>query len=222
MNRKTALIALLVVFTVAVIYAAGAQPDYCPLKAVRKWKYSYFSKKENKKKDDIETSVIKTEKLNGQEYADYEIPSRNMHLYGWADEKGVYLKAAKVSLPVLGFLSVDIEFDPPGTVLDYPVKKDKVWTYSGTAHARVLGFITIDQKVNAAFYYYGQETVEVNGVKMKAYHVKGMSSRRWEAETPVTGECWLVPEVGLVRAETVNSKLELINHTVSAGTEVNP
>lgn len=204
------IILLVCVFFMPVYISAGYdEPETnFPMGLKYHWTYSLYSKKENKQKDDVHTYISKTEKHGNVLYYVYEVPSRGMRYHIKKQDDGVYVKAAKVNLPILGFIGVDIVFNPSVCVVKFPFSKGGAWKYDGTVHVQLL-FIGIDKKIQAEFTQMGYEAVDVNGKTMTAYHMHGLVSRGWEVEKPLYGDYWLVPNTGVVKAETKNSRMEL-------------
>jgi hypothetical protein len=210
------IVILILIFLIAFfVYAGNIEQDtYCPVALKQHWVYSFYSKKEKKQKDDIHTYVNKMEIYDGAAYYDYETPVRSMHYLVAKTDSGVFLKAAKLNLPVLGFIGVDVVFDPPAVVLKFPFKKGDTWSYDGTVHVRLLAFIDIDRKVSAEFTQMGQEEIVVSGRKIRAYHLRGHVSRKWDVDKPVSGDYWLGENTGIVKGETKNSRMELKTYTL--------
>lgn len=207
---KKILILLLLFSIVPVSHAGNDDPGiYCPIGLKQHWTYSLYSKKEKKQRDDLQAFVNKTELKDGVLYYDYEVPSRSVHYFVRKDSAGVYLKAAKINLPLLGFIGVDIIFDPPACLVKFPFVKGDAWSYDGRVRVRLLGFINIDKKVRAELMEMGKEAVDAGGRTMQAYHLHGMVSRKWETEKPVSGDYWLGENTGVVKGETENSRMEL-------------
>jgi hypothetical protein len=190
--------------------AAGTdwQP-YCPIDKGQGWDYGFFSKKENKQKDNIRAFIKKTEKYDGSEYFVYEVPSERMYYYFSKDSTGIYVKAARICIPVLEFINLDISFNPPVCVLKFPFVKDESWTYDGIAHVRVFAFIDVKTKLIVLFKMHWREYLDIFGKKTPVFHLSAVSNRRWDKETPIAGEFWLAKYIGVVKAETNNSLLEL-------------
>jgi len=189
--------------------AAGGGENYCPIGLNLSWTYSFFSKKENRQKDDIPAVMQKTEKINGIECYVYNVPSKKMAYFITRDAAGVYIRSARVSLPVFSFINMDIDLDPPMCAGRFPLKDGDSWKYDGTAKVRMLVFINIEKKLSVKFIVSGREKVTANGVAFNAYHIHAVSSRRWQDDEPVTGDAWLAENTGVVRAETKNSLIEL-------------
>ncbi len=194
--------------------AAGTdwQP-YCPIEKGRDWNYGFFSKKENKQKNDIRAFIKKTGEYDGGEYFVYEVPSKQMYYYFSKDSTGIYVKAARICLPVLEFLNLDISFNPAVCVLKFPFVKDESWTYDGIAHVRVLALIDVRTKFTVLFKMHWREYLDIKGEKTPAFRLSAVSNRRWKKATPVSGDVWLAKYAGIVKAETKNSLLELKEYT---------
>jgi hypothetical protein len=206
----------LTVFVLALSAALTADTDwqpYCPIEKGLNWKYVFFSKKENKQKDDIRAFINKTEKYEGEEYFVYEIPSKQMYYYFSKDSTGIYVKAARICLPVLEFINLNISFYPSVCVLKFPFVKDESWTYDGIAHVGVFAFIDARVKFNALFTMHWREYLDINGEKTPAFRLSALSNRRWEKETPISGDIWLAKNCGVVKAETKSSLLEMKTYT---------
>jgi hypothetical protein len=110
---KITFLLIVLFFPVFCIFADDISPEkYCPLEIGRHWTYSFFSKKENIRKEDIDTYVKKSEEYGGMICQVYDIPEKHMRFYTTVNNTGVYLIAAKVNLPVLGFIDIDISFNP--------------------------------------------------------------------------------------------------------------
>jgi hypothetical protein len=186
---------------------------YCPLETGQHWAYSFFSKKENVRKDDIHTYIQKSEEYGGMICQVYDIPAKNMRFYTTINNSGVYLIAAKVNLPVLGFIDIDIAFKPEVLLMKFPIVPAETWHYKGTAKARVAGVFSKRKRIQADFSIVGQETVEFNGGTVSAYHLRCTSSRSWGGELPIYGDCWMAENIGFIKGETKNSRLDLIKYT---------
>jgi len=197
----------------AVLAAGTDWQPYCPVEKGREWDYTFFSKKENKQKGGIRAFIKKTEKYDNGEYFVYEVPSEQMYYYFSKDSTGIYVKGARICLPVLEFLNLDISFDPAICVLRFPFVKDESWTYDGIAHVRVLAFIDVRTKFIVLFKMHWREYLDINGEKTPVFHLSALSNRRWDKETPISGEVWLAKYTGVVKTETNNSLLELKAYT---------
>lgn len=189
--------------------ADGGRENYCPLGINQNWVYSLFSKKDNVQKDDIHTFIKTIEKFDGTDCYFYEAPSKSIYVYFITGVTGIYAKAVRTNLPVLGFINVDIVFDPPGLLLKSEIKDGDKWRYEGKAVLKTLAIINIETKVSADIKMIGMENITVHGRKFKAYHAEATASRNWNDETPMKFDCWLVKNVGLVKGETKNSLLEI-------------
>jgi hypothetical protein len=207
--KKTAFLTVVLLAASCLLAENSSTMDFCPVDLNSLWTYSFFSKKENRQKDDIAARIVKTEKYGGLPCFVYEVPSRGMSYYGYRDETAVYLKAAKISLPVLGFITADIVFEPAAVVLKLPVKTGDSWRYEGTARVKALLFINIENKAWCDFKVLGAEKVDIGGKFITAYHLRCSASRSWNMEKPMTGDCWMADKLGLIRGETANSLLEL-------------
>jgi hypothetical protein len=192
-------------------FAAGDDESarYCPMDKGGHWTYSFFSKKEGRTKDDITCRIGKNEMLGNVLCSVYDIPSRSMTFYDYMDAAGLHVKGAKVRLLIFGLLNIDVLFKPDVLILKFPITTGDTWRYKGTASARTMAFINIDTKITADFTIKGVEAVDVNGKTFTAYHLAAVASRGWNAEKPVTGDGWIVEDIGLVKGETSNSRMEL-------------
>jgi hypothetical protein len=189
--------------------AQTGDEKYCPLDAGQTWNYSFFSKKENLQKDDIQAYVDKSRMYHGILCRVYQSPSKSTTFYISIDKSGVYVRGATVKLPIVGFINVDIVFRPAGQVMKFPVKEGDTWHYQGIAAATTMAFINVETKISGDFTVMGLEEVDVNGKTMTAYHLTGIASRAWSVEKPIKGDCWMAENIGLVKGETVNSRIEM-------------
>ena len=183
--------------------------NYSPLAKGQRWVYSLFKKKENKQKDDVQAFIIKTEKIDNVECLAYEIPSKGMAYFITKDPSGEFVRFARVSLPVLGFINLDITLDPPICALKLPLTAGDAWIYTGIARVKLLAFITVEKKLSIEFKLSGPESVETHGKIFTAYHLHAQVNRRWDEEKPINGDAWLAENTGVIRAETINSLMEL-------------
>jgi hypothetical protein len=182
---------------------------FCPLNEGSRWKYSFFSKKEKHQKDDISIYVKNSEIFGGVLCKVYEIPSKSMCFYITSDAQGVYLKGAKINIPVLGFINVNIIFKPDALVFKFPIITGDAWSYKGSAVASTMFFISSGIKVDVDFIIAGIEEVKLGDRTVYAYHLYAVASRRWNQEKPIYGDCWFSENIGLVKGETMNSRIEL-------------
>jgi hypothetical protein len=173
------------------------------------WTYSFFSKKEGRAKDDITCRIGKNEMRGNVMCGAYEVPAKSMTFYDYTDGAGLHVKGAKVKLLIFGLINIDVIFKPDVLILKFPITTGDTWRYKGTASARTIGFINIETKITADFTIKGVEEVDVNGKTFTAYHLAAVANRGWNAEKPVTGDCWIVEDIGLVKGETANSRMEL-------------
>jgi hypothetical protein len=98
-------------------------------------------------------------------------------------------------------------------LIKFPIIQSETWHYKGIAKARFAGVFSKRKSIQADFAVTGQDTVEFNGATVNAYHLKCTSSRSWGGELPINGVCWMAENIGLIKGETKNSKLELIKYS---------
>jgi len=70
-------------------------------------------------------------------------------------------------------------------------------------------FISKEIKINVDFVIAGIEQVKVWDKTVTACHLYAAASRGWNAEKPAYGDCWFSENIGLVKGETINSRIEL-------------
>lgn len=211
---KKLLMALLLLMPTGAVFAVVTDwAPYCPVKTPQGWEYKFTSKKENKQKDNIQAFMNRTENIEGIEYFVYEVPSRRMYYYLTKDPTGIYVKTARVCLPVLEFLNMNITFNPPVCVLKFPIVKGEEWRYDGLARVHIFAVIDIEKTLTVRFKMYGPEYLTVAGRKMRVFHLFALASRKWEEENPISGDAWFGKYLGVVRAETKNSLMELVGYT---------
>jgi hypothetical protein len=207
--KKIILFVVVILMSLSLYADESVQGDFCPIALNLHWTYGLFSKKENLQKEDLKTFIVKKETFDNSEYFVYEVPGKSMTLYGRMEKSGIILKNARVNLPVLGFIIVDVVFDPPVVLLKLPFKTGDSWHYEGKATARTMAFINLEQKIFADIYVVGEEKINFNGMNFDTFHVKGTVSRSWKTERPISGDCWIARDIGLVKGETLNTRLEL-------------
>jgi hypothetical protein len=202
---KKAVIVLLLAAVCGIFYGATEleEGEYRALKVTHKWSYSYFSKKEQKQKDDIITCINRKLKYEKTEYYDFEVPAKSMQFLVRPESGGIYLKAAKMN--ILSFIGVDIVFDPPVCFIKFPFVKGETWVYEGSAHVRLLAVLDLEEKLRAEFLQSGPEVIDINGKSAMAYHLSGTVNRRWDTKKPVSGHYWIAMDTGFVKGETENS-----------------
>ena len=214
--KKPVILCVFVLAALCFTAAESGDERFCPLYAGQEWTYSFFSKRENVQKDDLHTYIKKNRMFRGTLCQVYESPSKALYLYLYSDTAGVYVKGATVSMPLLGFINIDIEFKPPAQGLKFPLRQGDKWHYEGIASATTCAFIQIDTKVSGDIGITGIEKVEAYGVTYTAWHISGSASRTWGAEKPIKGECWLVDGKGIIRGETANTRIELKEYKYEA------
>jgi len=205
---KKAVLIIAAVMLFGLVMAAEEIPkDYCPLEPGLKWTYGLFNKKENKQRTDVLACVNKLEKYGKIEYALYEVPSRGIRCFVRADDEGIWVKAAQMNLPVLSFIYVTLELEKEANILEAPIQAGKKWRYEGNVKVKALAVITIKAKVIVEMENKGLEEVVVNGNTVNAYHISARVNRNLVDNNPMTGSCWMAQGIGLVKAETANSRL---------------
>ena len=197
------------VLSCGAVAAAAAGFEYCPVSDGLCWKYGYFSKKENKKKKDITCRISGTEKYRGKRCYLYEVPCKGMTYFISAEENGVYIRGAKVSLPVFNFVQLDIALDPPVCGIRHPLIKGSKWKYSGVAHVEFLAFFSVDVKLGAEFTATGPEAVNIKGKKINAQKIHITVSRSWAEEKPLYADGWFGKGDGVIMAKTKNSLIKI-------------
>ncbi|PKL91114.1 MAG: hypothetical protein CVV21_09995 [Candidatus Goldiibacteriota bacterium HGW-Goldbacteria-1] len=207
--KRGFLIISVVLFFGAVFALEYSPKDYCPLEPGSKWTYGLFNKKENKQRADVQASVNKPEKYGKLEYSLYEVPSRGIRCFVRADDEGIWVKAAQMNLPVLSFIYVTLELENEANILAVPIQAGKKWRYEGNVKVKTLLIINIKAKVIVDMENKGLEEVSVNGNTVNAYHISARVNRNLVDNNPMTGSCWMANGIGLVKAETANSRLTI-------------
>jgi hypothetical protein len=205
--KKVLLTAAAVIFFSSIFASEYTPRDYCPLEPGTVWNYGLYNKKENKYRPDVAAAVNSTEKYGKIEYSLYEVPSRGIRCFVRADDKGIWVKAAQMNLPVLSFIYVTLELEDEANIMEVPVQAGKKWRYEGNVRAKALVIISIKAKVTVDMENMGQEEVLVNGNTVSAYHIRARVNRNLVDNNPMTGSCWMSKGIGLVKAETANSRL---------------
>jgi hypothetical protein len=150
MKKHPATISVMAAITILFAFAPAFSSDFFPVGDGYTWTYEGYMKNTPQKKLVVTASIIKREKIAGQEYYYYSAPSVDVRFLVRLDENFGYMKVLKYPFPVLKFVTLDVYLTPEIQFIKLPYKVGDAWEQKINAEANLTPF-KMNQEIKVKF-----------------------------------------------------------------------